>query len=382
MEGARIRIISDSIISPLGNSTEENFSAVRRGESRLMLHEGERGVSSPFVASLFDDGYISDTFREMCSSEEYTDYEKLSIMSISRALEGTDIDVCSHDTIFVMSSTKGNISLLSYEKNVDKILLGMSAAKITRFFGNGNAPLTVSNACISGVSAQIAAARLLMAGRYKNAVIVGCDCQSKFIISGFQSLKALSIDKCKPFDENRNGLNLGEAAAAIICTRDEEPTDSNAWYYGNGVIRNDANHISGPSRTGEGSYRALRDVVAGIPLDEIAFINLHGTATLYNDEMESIALNRAGLASVPVNGLKGYYGHTLGAAGVLEAIISMQAVNNNTILATKGYDTCGTSVALNISNENRTTRKRSFVKLLSGFGGCNAALSFTKGGWQ
>lgn len=381
MGSVRIRKISDSIISPLGDSVEDNYDAVSNGLSSLKIHEDERGVTTPFVASLFGDSYISDTFKVLSPSEGYTDYEKLSILSIKKALEKTDIEDSMRDTIFIMSSTKGNVSMLGDEVYSNDVLLGESAIKISRYFGNSNSPLTVSNACISGACAQIVAARLLRAGIYKNAVVTGCDCQSKFIISGFQSLKALSPDMCKPFDKNRNGLNLGEAAATIIYTREEGGMpDTNSWYFRRGSIKNDANHITGPSRTGEGSYRALKEVVADMKMDDIAFINLHGTATLYNDEMESIALNRAGLASIPVNCLKGYYGHTLGAAGVLESIISMKAVDNNTILGTKGYETCGTSVELNISSENRSTERHSFIKLLSGFGGCNAAILFAKGG--
>ena len=96
--------------------------------------------------------------------------------------------------------------------------------------------------------------------------------------------------------------------------------------------------------------------------------------------MESIALDRALLAQVPINGLKGYYGHTMGAAGVLETIISMRAVDDGVVLPTKGYSSLGVSRNINVSSRLRTTAARSFVKLLSGFGGCNAALLMTKGG--
>ena len=96
--------------------------------------------------------------------------------------------------------------------------------------------------------------------------------------------------------------------------------------------------------------------------------------------MESIAIERAGLSNVPVNGLKGYYGHTMGAAGILETILSMQAVDDNNILATRGFETIGVTHPLVLSNENKPTDKRAFIKLLSGFGGCNAALLMAKGG--
>jgi 3-oxoacyl-[acyl-carrier-protein] synthase-1 len=96
--------------------------------------------------------------------------------------------------------------------------------------------------------------------------------------------------------------------------------------------------------------------------------------------MESVAIERAGLLQVPVNGLKGYYGHTMGAAGILETILSMQAIDDNNILATRGFETIGVTHPLILSNQNQPTDKQAFIKLLSGFGGCNAALLMTKGG--
>ena len=93
-----------------------------------------------------------------------------------------------------------------------------------------------------------------------------------------------------------------------------------------------------------------------------------------------MAIERAGLAQVPVNGLKGYYGHTMGAAGILETVLSMQAIDDNNILATKGFETLGVTHPLVLSNENKPIDKRAFIKLLSGFGGCNAALLMAKGG--
>ena len=148
------------------------------------------------------------------------------------------------------------------------------------------------------------------------------------------------------------------------------------WVLEGGAIRNDANHISGPSRTGEGSYLALMEVLRKYGREGLAFVNVHGTATAYNDEMESIALYRAGLIDVPVTGLKGYYGHTMGAAGIMESILSMYAVQDGTVLATRGYAEQGVTYPVNVSPENRPAHGNRFIKLLSGFGGCNAALSY------
>ena len=139
-----------------------------------------------------------------------------------------------------------------------------------------------------------------------------------------------------------------------------------------------------------GSYRALKAVLirqAGkvscddsVLTEELAFINVHGTSTLYNDEMEATAIHRMGLSVLPVNTLKGYYGHTMGAAGILEAVLSMRAIDDHTVLATRGFDKMGVSHAVNISNRNRSTNKHAFVKLLSGFGGSNAAMLYKGGG--
>ena len=374
--------VAHNILSPLGMTTAENYAAVKAGRSMLKRYEGFWGLPEPFVASLMDRDKVEQAFTEIADDKQYTFFEKMIILSAKKALEQTDIDPTSEKVLFILSTTKGNVFLLDKRETgfpQERVLLGMAARQMTEFFHNPNTPLVVSNACISGVCAQIEAMRNLESDKFDYVVTVGCDVQSAFIVSGFQSFKALSVEPCKPFDANRTGLNLGDAAATIIYTR-KDKVDKNEWVACRGAIRNDANHISGPSRTGEGSYRALKVVLGDTNPDQIAFINAHGTATLYNDEMESVAIERAGLAQVPVNGLKGYYGHTMGAAGILETILSMCAIDDNNILATKGFEAKGVTHPLVLFNQNQPTDKRAFIKLLSGFGGCNAALLMAKGG--
>ena len=374
--------VSDNIISPLGMSTAENYAAVKTGRSDLKRRDGLWNLPEPFTASLMDREAVTETATQWHLDDRYTFFEKMIILSAAKALEQTEIDPASDKVLFILSTTKGNVFLLDKRETgfpQERVRLGMAAKQMTDYFLNPNVPIVVSNACISGVCAQIQAMRELEGGHFDYVVTVGADVQSAFIVSGFQSFKALSVDPCKPFDANRTGLNLGDAAATIIYTRKDTITD-NDWVACRGAIRNDANHISGPSRTGEGSYRALLAVLGDVNPEKLAFINTHGTATLYNDEMESVAIERAGLARVPVNGLKGYYGHTMGAAGILETILSMQAIDDNNILATRGFETLGVTHPLVLSNQNQPTDKRAFIKLLSGFGGCNAALLMTKGG--
>lgn len=372
--------IADNIVSPLGFTTAENFNNVAAGVSRLGAAEGVFDLPEPFCASLFNREEVTALLdRELTGAEALTFFEKLCVYSVRLALENCDVNPSDKGVVFILSTTKGNVDLLEENPTDARCYLSYSARRIAEYFGNTNTPVVVSNACISGVCAQIAGVRELLSGDRSCAIVVGCDLLSKFIVSGFQSFKALSPEPCKPFDRERVGLNLGEAAATIILGV-ADATDAQSWEYAGSSIHNDANHISGPSRTGEGAYRVLSDILAVVDRDELGFVSVHGTSTPYNDEMESIALHRAGLDDVPVTGLKGYYGHTLGAAGIVETILSMQAADHGTVLATKGYENCGTSYGVSVSPVERDTDRKAFIKILSGFGGSNAGIAYRKGG--
>ena len=380
-----VRKIGESMITPLGFSVEENFQAVLGMRSALRHYEHCWNLPFPSYLSLIQDDLLEAAFQEEVElsrlpSPACTRFEKLSLLSAVKAVRQSGVDPKSERVLFVLSSTKGNVSLLS-EKTVDmqRVTPAHTAQLVADYFGNPNTPITVSNACISGLCAQMEAYRCLQSGQYDAVVVVGADALSPFIVAGFQSLRALSVEQCHPFSDNRNGLNLGEAAAAVVWETAEDHALDTSWKMMGAAVRNDANHISGPSRTGEGSYRALQAVLqrSGLSDKDLACLNVHGTATLYNDEMEAIAIDRAGLASVPVNALKGYYGHTLGAAGVLEVLLTMCALDHGLVPATRGFEGLGVSVPLQVSAEMMKTTQRTFVKLLSGFGGCNAAAAFT-----
>ena len=359
----KVVCIGESILSPLGATPAENFAAVRRGESALQRYEGMFGVREPFVASLMD--------RERWTAPGRTFFDSIVIEAARRAVEAAGIDPASPRTAFVLSTIKGNIEFI----DTQDVTLACSARRLADAFGNPTPAVVVSNACISGLAALLQGRRMLLSGGYDHVVVVGAEVQSRFIVTGFQSLKALSEAPCKPFDAARDGLNLGEAAAAVVLGFGED-----GWELVDGAVRNDANHISGPSRTGEGSYKSLRYVLRHTSPEELAFVNVHGTSTLYNDEMEAIAIDRAGLLNVPVNALKGAFGHTMGAAGILESILSMHAVDAGLVLPTRGFSALGVSRPVRVSALAGTTDKRAFVKLLSGFGGVNGALLFRKGG--
>ena len=353
-------IIADNIISPLGETSEENYLSVKSGRSGIRAYEpGICNIPEGFYASLL-----------------FEDFETLALRSAQKAIANARLELKGKRTAFILSSTKGNI-----EENIS---LADSAQRIASQLGIDAKPIVVCNACISGLSALILGNRLIDSGLYDAAIVCGCDTPRQFILSGFQSLKALSPEPCRPFDMERMGLNLGEAAATLILSKN--PIQGNSWRMGDGFIRNDAFHISTPSKTADGLYLSLQRTLESftkeisstckqIDLKEhLAFINAHGTATLFNDQMESVAIGRAGLSDLPANAYKSFWGHTMGAAGILETIISMKAIDDDTILGAKGFSELGVSGKMNICAENRPTDKKGFIKMLSGFGGCNATI--------
>lgn len=382
---AMIFNIGDNIVSPLGWTTAENWSAAVAEQTGLRPYSHHFGLPEPFFASLLDADILNERFSKLPYNQEekYTKVEKMAILSATDALANAGVNPADPQVIFVFSTTKGNVELLEdlrgYEP--ERPYLWRSAQLVARHFGNPNEPVVVSNACISGCAAQVAAARLLQSHDYRYAVVIGADVLSKFIISGFQSFKALSPEQCRPFDADRTGLNLGEAAATIVYARNcaDIPAEKPCLCLTAGAICNDANHISGPSRTAEGLFAAVSQVLDGFDVTDLAFVNAHGTATRYNDDMESVAMERAHLTDIPVNSLKGYFGHTLGAAGVLEVILSTQELLHHRVLRTVGCENPGTAAAVKVTQQPMETSKTAFLKMISGFGGGNAALLVTMG---
>ena len=291
--------LSKNIISPLGETTAENYSALKNGKSALRRYTQRWEIPESFTASLFSE--------QQCDSlcvPGLSRFESIALSSAKKALAETQINVASDRVIFILSTTKANIELLGSEQTTDDdIDPGVVAKRISTRLGIVTNPIVVCNACISGVSALILASRLLEAGAYDYAIVCGADVQCKFTISGFMSLKALSPNECQPFDIERMGLNLGEAAATMVLSSKKE--SSNYWAICNGAIRNDCFHVSSPSKNGEGATKALQSVLDGVDVNDLALINAHGTATMFNDQMESVAIERSGLNEVPVNGLKG-----------------------------------------------------------------------------
>ena len=333
--------IADNITSPLGMTSAQNYQAVKAGHSALACYSDWWDIPTPFTAAL-----LSSSQNQALYLAGMTRFESLVIHSVTQALEHTDIDIASPRVVFILSTTKANVELLGDPKATPELLHpGESAHRIARHLGMTTEPIVVCNACVSGLCALILAERLLTEKFYDYAIVCGADVLSRFVISGFQSFNSMDANPCRPYDIERLGMNLGEAAATMILSG-ETTGHQDGWALLQGTIRNDACHISTPSNKGEGAYRAMAPLLQQVNKAELALVNAHGTATMFMDQMEAVALHRAGLSDMPVNSYKGYFGHTLGAAGVLETILTIHALDDHTILGTRGFQELGVSVPI------------------------------------
>ena len=372
-------ITSHNILTPVGNSTADNFEQLKKSVSGIQKHENKLYSETPFYASLFNDSMLKNI---EISNLNFSKFEKLLIASISEALQRDDINIDINKTVFIISSTKGNIELLekeAYSKELkNRISLYTSAKVVSNYLKLKHDPIVISNACISGLLAIITGKRLIQSGKYENAIIAGADVVSKFVLSGFQSFQAISKERCRPFDSLRDGINLGEGAATIILSSNKK--NGTEIKITGGSVSNDANHISGPSRTGNELSYAISNAMkeANVYSDDINYISSHGTGTIYNDEMEANAFFLGNLHNIPTNSLKGFFGHTLGAAGIIETIVTYKSMDQNLVLPTLGFKNLGVTKPINICSSLYSTQLNNCLKTASGFGGCNAAIVMTK----
>lgn len=406
MDKRRTYIVSDCIVSPFGIGTEVTVAALDRGwsavSSRSGLLKDLEGKDVPVMCSVIPqqmeeslaavfggEWTRAELFALACGKVALEDaggscgrvsgeYGPLSGDSGPLSVESGPMSGKPGRSAVIFSTTKGNVGLIEGVGENDPVPSGAylweSSDRLGRFLGFAPEDIyTISNACISGVSALSVGRKLILSGHYDNVLVVGFDVLNEFIVSGFASFKSLSSDLCRPYDAARCGLNLGEAAAAIMLS--SHPSEG-ALVLAGGAVSDDANHISGPSRTGDALFFAIRDAMsqAGITPADVSFADLHGTATVYNDEMESKALALAGLSEVPVQSFKPYLGHTLGASGVLEAVLCCQELRRGLMWGTPGFENCGTPCPINASAESREFPMKHCLKTASGFGGCNAAV--------
>lgn len=293
-------------------------------------------------------------------------------------LDGTD----PREIGLVLSSIKGDMNHFEdFRQDVPSPwhydLFGF-ANDVAKSLGIGGPVLGVSNACASGLVAMSLAARLIQSGEARLVLAMGVENLTRFMIEGFQSIRSLSTGPCRPFDKTRDGMSIGSGAGSVLlASADHRPESAlatiNGW-----SCTNDATHITAPAKGGAGLQAAIRQALAmaGLQPSDIGYINAHGTGTVFNDEMEAQAYYKVFGPNVPITAsLKGYLGHTLGAAGVIEAILSVMVLNNKLTPASLGLSELGVGQPMRIPTENTAIPDLRYVLSSKvGFGGINAVM--------
>jgi 3-oxoacyl-[acyl-carrier-protein] synthase I len=375
----RVAIAGCGVISAAGNGTAALLEALRNNTS--CLRPNDRFTSPRFQSSIVGTAPIDATTDNPA--------HQLARLALHEAVAQFHTSPLaphiSPDRLgLVLSTTKANIEALerladgrpcsaAAQRHLQADLLAADLA--TEF--NARGPVqNISNACVSGLVALMQGAKLVQRGAADAVLVVGVDHLSAFVVGGFTALKAIDPEGCRPFDQNRRGLSPGEAGAAVILVRGDLTPPNSITIRGWGSS-NDANHMTGPSRDGAGLAQAIRAAlkIARLDTTQIDYVNVHGTGTPYNDAMESAALRTVfGENIPPLSGIKGMLGHTLGAAGVVETIACVLALENQFILGTPRLETLADGLPNSVLKTPQAAALKRVLKLNTGFGGVNGAL--------
>ncbi|GGG35487.1 beta-ketoacyl-[acyl-carrier-protein] synthase family protein [Bizionia arctica] len=394
-----IAITGMGIISAIGNNVAENFQS---------LMEGKKGISkiSKIETIHKDDimvGEVAYTNSELVdllglsTENNYSRTGLLGAIAAKEAVANAGIkDMKAYKTGLISATSVGGMDMTEkyfydYLENdtnrryIESHHAGDSTQKIAEQLGIDNSLITtISTACSSAANAIMLGARLIKAGQLDRVIVGGADCMSKFTINGFKTLMILSDTYNTPFDENRKGLNLGEAAAFLVLESEAIVKAENKTVlgyvkgYGNA---NDAFHQTASSDHGDGATLAMEKAleVAGFTAKDIDYINAHGTATGNNDLSEGRAIIRVFGDSPPeFSSTKAYTGHTLAAAGAIEAIYSVLALQNNVIFPNLNFKTQMKEFNITPQLEAKEKRIQSVMSNSFGFGGNCSTVIFSK----
>ncbi len=379
----RVAIAGCGVICAAGNGVPALREALRTNTSHLRPNERFTGprFQSNIVGTAPIDSACDNPAHQLASIALR---EAISATTDGRARHST-LDIPAARLGLVLSTTKANIEAL--ERLADgrpcsdaarrHLQADLLAADLAAEFNARGPVQNISNACVSGLVALMQGAKLIQRGAADAVLVVGVDHLSAFVVGGFTALKAIDPAGCRPFDQNRRGLSPGEAGAAVVLVREDFATKPAITLAGWGSS-NDANHMTGPSRDGAGLAQAIRAALrtAQLQPEQIDYVNCHGTGTPYNDAMESAALRTIfGDAIRPLSGIKGMLGHTLGAAGVVETIACVLAMQEQFLPGTPRLQTVAEGLPTSLVKEPRAAPQlKHILKLNTGFGGVNGAL--------
>jgi 3-oxoacyl-(acyl-carrier-protein) synthase len=354
----RVFVTGIGVISAIGNNAEENLKGLRNcktgiGKAQFLnskyadeLLFGEVKLSDQELHSLagnFDIPGLTRTellafmaFREAVSSALLSEEE---LMSFETALlSGTTVGgMVEMEAIYADANT--NTSPSPY---VNSYRSGAHMLQLAKAFGLRGYTDTMNTACSSSANSIMLGARMIKAGKCKRAIVGGVDSLAKYTVNGFNSLQIFSDEITRPFDANRKGLNLGEGAAYLVLEREEDAVGKEIWGeirgYGNS---NDAYHPSSMSPEAVGVTGAINGALqtAGILPSDVSYVNAHGTGTENNDYTEVHGMNQIFEVVPPYASTKSFTGHTLAAAGAIEAVYSLLSIKNQEMYPTLNWQT-------------------------------------------
>lgn len=403
MAADRIVVTATGIVSALGRGTATQVDALRNSRSGLRYPQ----LLQTIHANEFLIGEVTLSNDELKQelglpqeTEGYTRTTLLAMLAVRDLIHDAATDLLDKEPVaFINANTVGGMCEVehlypqfkepgltgSFTKYIDTLDCAESTERISRHFGLKAFMATISTACSSSGNSLILGARMIRQGLVKRAICGGCDALSRFTLNGFHSLKNVDKSPCMPFDQHRFGLNLGEGAGYLMLEKESDALARNAKIlavfsgYSN---TNDAYHPTAPSPDGAGAFRTMTNAlkVAGLQPEEIGYINAHGTATISNDAAEGKAIQDIWKGQPPAfSSTKPFTGHTLAAAGAIEAIFSILVMNHSFVPANLNFST--PMEELTIRPVVTMMDQQPIDHVISnsfGFGGNNVSLVFSR----
>ena len=389
-----IRITGIGIVSAIGLTTEENLFALKAGRSGIgpiqYLNEPKELLVGEVKAC------NEELIKTLDVKNKNISRTSLLGLAAARQALGTTAHHSGIKTGIISSTSVGGMdrsegfykNLLAGEKADYSLLLshdsGNTTERIAAELGLTGYINTLSTACSSGVNAIMLGARLLQQGKLDRVLVGGADALTRFTISGFRSLMIYDDAWCRPFDESRTGLNLGEGAGFLLLENEKSIAESGneTLCYVNGWANAaDAYHQTASSPDGKGATLAIQKAIeiSGLDFRNISYVNAHGTGTKNNDLSESVALkNVFGENVPPFSSTKPFTGHTLAAAGAIEAVFSVLAIRHNLIYPNLNFnrpiEETGLIPATSLVSDRRVN---SVLSNSFGFGGNNSSIVFS-----
>lgn len=393
-----VAITGMGIISSIGNSVEENYNALISGNPGITVIDNIATVHKNDIKV----GEIKKTNSQLAAElglgddNNYSRTAMLGAIAARQAVKNAGItDINEYNTGLISATSVGGMDMtetyfydyLDNEANRKYILshdAGDTTHKIASQLGLKGMATTISTACSSAANSIMLGARLIKAGKLDRVIVGGTDALSKFTINGFKTLMILSDTYNTPFDNNRKGLNLGEAAAFLVLESDEVVKKQNkkvlAYLSGYGNA-NDAYHQTASSENGDGAFLAMEKAfkISGLKPADIDYVNAHGTATPNNDLSEGRALIRTFGNNVPdFSSTKPFTGHTLAAAAAIEAVFSVLALQHNIVYPNLNFVTPMEEFDIVPQTELKEKEINHVLSNSFGFGGNCSTLLFSK----